>query len=598
MSGFILLLRQPLLAGFSAGLAISLAACSAATSDAPAKPAPPAVLNDAELHEPLNEPQVAPAVREKADMAARASALGKDQAETSVVGKMAASAELKRPLQPMSAPLSIAQAAADSVQGYQDVYREQYQKLASNPVLAVAEQPVSTFSIDVDTGSYANVRRFLNGGSLPPKEAVRLEELVNYFPYAYAPPQGDSPFGVSTELAPSPWHAGSQLLRVAIKAADLQVAELPPANLVFLVDVSGSMDRRDGLPLVQSTLKLLVEQLRPQDRVALVTYAGESQVVLASTSGSEKTKIRAAIDQLAAGGSTAGESGIQLAYQQAQLGMVSKGINRILLATDGDFNVGISDFDSLKQLAADKRKTGVSLTTLGFGTDNYNEQLMEQLADAGDGNYAYIDNLREARKVLVDQLASTLATVASDVKIQIEFNPAEVSEYRLLGYENRALKREDFSNDKIDAGEIGAGHTVTALYEIVPVGAKGWLEPLHFAQGAQPQAKAGELAWLRLRYKPAQQQQSKLLEVPIKAATGVDNIAHASEDLRFAAAVAAFAQQLTGAQYTGTFSLADSAALARSAKGEDRFGLRAEFVQLVELAQSLQAGQNLHAKAD
>ena len=595
MSAFIVLLRQPLLAGFSAGLAVSLAACSAATSEAPAKPAG---LNDAALHEQLNAPQVAPAVREKADGTVSVSSVaGQDKAETMALGKVAVSAEKNKSLLPMSAPLSAA-APADSVSGYQDVYREQYQKLASNPVLAVAEQPVSTFSIDVDTGSYANVRRFLNGGSLPPKEAVRLEELVNYFPYAYAPPQGDSPFGVSTELAPSPWHAGSQLLRVAIKAADLQVAELPPANLVFLVDVSGSMDRRDGLPLVQSTLKLLVEQLRPQDRVALVTYAGAAQVVLASTAGSDKAKIRAAIDQLAAGGSTAGESGIQLAYQQAQLGLVNKGINRILLATDGDFNVGISDFDSLKQLAADKRKTGVSLTTLGFGTDNYNEQLMEQLADAGDGNYAYIDNLREARKVLVDQLASTLATVASDVKIQIEFNPAQVSEYRLLGYENRALKREDFSNDKIDAGEIGAGHTVTALYEIVPVGAKGWLEPLHFAQGARPAAKAGELAWLRLRYKPAQQQQSKLLEVPIKAATGVDNIAQASEDLRFAAAVAAFAQQLTGAQYTGSFSLADSAALARSAKGEDRFGLRAEFVQLVELAQSLQAGQNLHAKAD
>ncbi|MDO8697982.1 MAG: VWA domain-containing protein, partial [Pseudomonas sp.] len=501
MSAFIVLLRQPLLVGFSAGLAISLAACNATTSEAPAKPAPPAALNDAALHEQLDEPQVAPAVRENSDTAARANSLAKDKAEASVVGKMAASAELKKPLQSMSAPMSIAPAPADNVAGYQDVYREQYQKLASNPVLAVAEQPVSTFSIDVDTGSYANVRRFLNDGSLPPKEAVRLEELVNYFPYNYPVAQGDSPFGVSTELAPSPWHAGSQLLRVAIKASDLQVAELPPANLVFLVDVSGSMDRRDGLPLVQSTLKLLVEQLRPQDRVALVTYAGDAQVVLASTSGREKAKIRAAIDQLAAGGSTAGESGIQLAYQQAQLGLVSKGINRILLATDGDFNVGISDFDSLKQLAADKRKTGVSLTTLGFGTDNYNEQLMEQLADAGDGNYAYIDNLREARKVLVDQLASTLATVASDVKIQIEFNPAQVSEYRLLGYENRALKREDFSNDKIDAGEIGAGHTVTALYEIVPVGAKGWLEPLHFDHPAQPAANAGELAWLRLRYK-------------------------------------------------------------------------------------------------
>jgi Ca-activated chloride channel family protein len=597
MSGFILLMRQPLLAGFSAGLAISLAACSAATSEQPVKQGP-AVLADAELHEQLNTPPVAPAVRQEADRAVRANSLAKHKAEASLAGKVAVSAELKKSLHPRSAPMSIAPAPADSVPGYQDVYREQYQKLASNPVLAVAEQPLSTFSIDVDTGSYANVRRFLNDGRLPPKEAVRLEELVNYFPYAYAPPQGDTPFGVSTELAPSPWHAGSQLLRVAIKASDLQVAEMPPANLVFLVDVSGSMDRRDGLPLVQSTLKLLVEQLRPQDHVALVTYAGESQVVLASTAGSDKVKIRAAIDRLAAGGSTAGESGIQLAYQQAQLGFVSKGINRILLATDGDFNVGISDFESLKQLAADKRKTGVSLTTLGFGTDNYNEQLMEQLADAGDGNYAYIDNLREARKVLVDQLASTLATVASDVKIQIEFNPAAVSEYRLLGYENRALKREDFNNDKIDAGEIGAGHTVTALYEIVPVGAKGWLEPLHFVQGTQPVGKAGELAWLRLRYKTPQQSQSKLLEVPIKAAAGPDSIAQASEDLRFAAAVAAFAQQLTGGQYTGSFSLADSAKLARGAKGEDRFGLRAEFVQLVELAQSLQTPPTVLSKAD
>jgi Ca-activated chloride channel homolog len=595
MSAFIVLLRQPLLAGFSAGLAISLAACSAATSEQPTKPGP-ALLADTELHEQLDAPQVAPVVRQEAERGIRGNSQTKDKA--ALAGKMAPSAELKKSLQPMSVPMSIAPAPADSVQGYQDVYREQYQKLASNPVLAVAEQPVSTFSIDVDTGSYANVRRFLNDGSLPPKEAVRLEELVNYFPYNYPAAQGDSPFGVSTELAPSPWHAGSQLLRVAIKASDLQVAELPPANLVFLVDVSGSMDRRDGLPLVQSTLKLLVEQLRPQDRVALVTYAGESHVVLASTSGSEKAKIRAAIDQLAAGGSTAGESGIQLAYQQAQLGMLSKGINRILLATDGDFNVGISDFESLKQLAADKRKTGVSLTTLGFGTDNYNEQLMEQLADAGDGNYAYIDNLREARKVLVDQLASTLATVASDVKIQIEFNPAQVSEYRLLGYENRALKREDFNNDKIDAGEIGAGHTVTALYEIVPVGAKGWLEPLHFDQRDKPIAKAGELAWLRLRYKAPQQSHSKLLEVPIKAATGPDSIALASEDLRFAAAVAAFAQQLTGGQYTGSFSLADSATLARGAKGEDRFGLRAEFVQLVELAQSLQTPATVLSKAD
>src|SRR5690606_18956976 len=372
----------------------------------------------------------------------------------------------------------------------------------------------------------------------------------------------------------------------AIKASDRSVDALPPANLVFLVDVSGSMHRREGLPMVQGTLKLLVDQLRPLDRVSLVTYAGDSQVVLDSTPGSEKAKIRAAIDQLTAAGSTAGESGIQLAYQQASKYLIDGGINRILLATDGDFNVGISDVDSLKQLAADKRKSGVSLTTLGFGVDNYNERLMEQLADAGNGNYAYIDNLREAREVLVDQLGSTLATVASDVKLQLEFNPAEVSEYRLLGYENRALKREDFSNDKVDAGDIGAGHTVTALYEIVPAGGKGWLEPLRYQSNAQPASRSGELAWLRIRYKAPGEASSRLLERPI-AHDEAKPMNAASEDLRFASAVAAFAQQLKDGRYMGDFGLAQSIELARSARGEDRFGLRGEFIQLAEIAQSL-----------
>jgi Ca-activated chloride channel family protein len=373
-------------------------------------------------------------------------------------------------------------------------------------------------------------------------------------------------------------------LRIGIKASDRAVAQLAPANLVFLVDVSGSMDRREGLPLVKSTLKLLVDQLREQDRVSLVVYAGESRVVLEPTSGREKVKIRAAIDQLTAGGSTAGASGIELAYQQAQQAFIPKGINRVLLATDGDFNVGVSDFDSLRQMAVDKRKTGVSLTTLGFGVDNYNEHLMEQLADAGDGNYAYIDNLREARKVLVDQLGSTLAVVAKNVKLQVEFNPAHVSEYRLLGYENRALKREDFSNDKVDAGEIGAGHTVTALYEIVPRGEKGWLEPLRYGQpGAAVSDKSGELAMLRVRYQLPEGGNSRLIERPI-----VDSpVDKASDDLRFAAAVAAFSQQLKDGRYTGEFSLKDTEALARGARGDDRFGLRSEFVQLVELAQSL-----------
>ncbi|MBY8933533.1 vWA domain-containing protein [Pseudomonas fluorescens] len=479
-----------------------------------------------------------------------------------------------------SAPMPLSESYP---QGYRDTQREQYQALADNPIHSVVETPVSTFSADVDTGAYANVRRLLNQGRLPPEGAVRLEEMVNYFPYEYALPSDGSPFGVTTELAASPWNPHTRLLRIGIKASDRAVTELAPANLVFLVDVSGSMDRREGLPMVKSTLKLLVDQLRDQDRVSLVVYAGESRVVLEPTSGREKAKIRTAIEQLTAGGSTAGASGIELAYQMAQQAFIPKGINRILLATDGDFNVGVSDFDSLKQMAVDKRKSGISLTTLGFGVDNYNEHLMEQLADAGDGNYAYIDNLREARKVLVDQLSSTLAVVAKNVKLQVEFNPAQVSEYRLLGYENRALKREDFSNDKVDAGEVGAGHTVTALYEIVPAGEKGWLEPLRYGK-SEPvvSGKSGELAMLRVRYQQPEGGKSLLIERPI-----ANQVATASEDLRFAAAVAAFSQQLKDGRYTGDFSLKDTEALARGARGDDRFGLRNEFVQLVELAQSL-----------
>jgi Ca-activated chloride channel family protein len=557
MAHYLALSRLPLFYGFAGGLALALSACSVKESDSVAA-TPPAA--------PVLAEQAAPAELKKS---------------AAVMGNV------------MPAPrMAVAPMADAQAPGYQDVYREQYQKLADNPIHAVAQDPVSTFSIDVDTGSYANVRRFLNRGQLPPEEAVRLEELVNYFPYSYPAANGDTPFGVSTELAVTPWNPNSRLLKVAIKASELQSQAMPPANLVFLVDVSGSMDRPDGLPLVQSTLKLLVDQLRAEDKVSLVVYAGESRVVLAPTSGSEKAKIRAAIEQLQAGGSTAGESGIQLAYQQAQQGFVAHGINRILLATDGDFNVGVSDFDSLKKLAETKRQTGVSLTTLGFGTDNYNEQLMEQLADAGNGNYAYIDNLREARKVLVQQLSSTLVTVAKDVKIQVEFNPAQVSEYRLLGYENRALKREDFSNDKVDAGEIGAGHTVTALYEIVPAGNKGWLEPLRYPQTDAKRAASSEMALLRIRYKAPEQAQSRLLEVPIAADAKAPAISEASADLRFAAAVAAFAQQLKGGQYTQGFDLAASAELARGAKGEDRFGLRAEFVQLVELAQSLHTAAN------
>ncbi len=536
-----LLFLRPAAQGFAVTLLVALAGCGLSTSSDVSTPVEPA---------PVAELQSAPA-------------------QGAMVKRMAMPASMRM--------------QESAVMEYRSEPREQYENLPDNPMHRVAETPVSTFSADVDTGSYANVRRFLNQGSLPPEGAVRLEEMVNYFPYSYALPTDGSPFGVTTEVAATPWNPRTQLLRIGIKASDRAVAQLAPANLVFLVDVSGSMDRREGLPLVKSTLKLLVDQLREQDRVSLVVYAGESRVVLKPTSGRDKVKIRNAIDQLTAGGSTAGASGIELAYQMAREGFIDKGINRILLATDGDFNVGISDFDSLKQMAASQRKSGVSLTTLGFGVDNYNEHLMEQLADAGDGNYAYIDNLREARKVLVDQLSSTLAVVARDVKLQVEFNPARVSEYRLLGYENRALKREDFNNDKVDAGEIGAGHTVTALYEIVPKGEKGWLEPLRYAAAPAGEGKSGELAMLRVRYKPAGGGESQLIERPIN-----NESTKASDDLRFAAAVAAFAQQLKGdGRYTGSMSLQDTAALARSARGDDPFGLRGEFVQLVELAQGL-----------
>lgn len=544
---------RPVAQGFTLTLLVSLAGCGMSSQDVS--------LNSAHIAQPL------PA----------GALLNESMTGKHTVSTMAAPAAMLSRVS-MNSPM---------VERYRSEPREQYQNLPENPVYSVAETPVSTFSVDVDTGSYANVRRFLNQGRLPPEGAVRLEEMVNYFPYDYALPTDGSPFGVTTEVAPSPWNPATRLLRIGIKASDQTVAQLAPANLVFLVDVSGSMDRNEGLPLVKSTLKLLVDQLRDQDRVSLVVYAGEARVVLKPTSGRDKATIRNAIDQLAAGGSTAGGAGIELAYQMAQEGFIPKGINRVLMATDGDFNVGTSDFDSLKQIATDKRKTGVSLTTLGFGVGNYNEHLMEQLADAGDGNYAYIDNLREARKVLVEQLSSTLAVVAKDVKVQVEFNPAEVSEYRLLGYENRALKREDFNNDKVDAGEIGAGHTVTALYEIVPKGQKGWLEPLRYAK-AQATGTPGELALLRVRYKTPEGGSSRLIERPISRDQQHATLAQASEDLRFSAAVAAFAQQLKGdGRYTAGMDFKDTLALARGARGDDRFGLRNEFVQLVEIAQSL-----------
>ncbi len=469
---------------------------------------------------------------------------------------------------------------------------ERYGQITDNPVKLVAENPVSTFSIDVDTGSYSNVRRMLNHGKLPPSDAVRVEELINYFPYDYALPTGKRPFAVHTEMAPAPWNSERVLLSIGIKGQDVAKHNLPPANLVFLVDVSGSMGSPDKLPLLQSSLKLLVNQMRAQDRIALVTYASGTQVVLPSTSGSEKATINAAIDALRAGGSTAGASGLQLAYSAAQQGFIKNGINRILLATDGDFNVGVSDTAQLKSMVEEKRKSGISLSTLGFGTGNYNEAMMEQIADVGDGAYSYIDNLMEGHKVLVNEMTSTLATIARDVKVQIEFNPAVVREYRQIGYENRQLNREDFNNDKVDAGDIGAGHTVTALYELTLVGSQGSIDPLRYKKAEKTHDPLdGELGFLRLRYKPVQADKSELIEVPLQR-SAIKPFATAGNEFRFATAVAGYGQLLRGGKYTGNWSYADARQLAAGSLGKDGFGYRGEFLRMIDLTQSLATKEN------
>ena len=470
------------------------------------------------------------------------------------------------------------------------VNRENYAHFDNNPIRRVAEQPVSTFSIDVDTGSYANVRRFLRSGTLPVRDAVRVEELINYFSYHYPVPEtASTPFRMTTEIAPTPWNPNTHLLHIGLKGYEVPASELPPSNLVFLVDVSGSMQSSDKLDLVKSSLLLLSRQLRSQDRLSLVVYAGASGVVLEPVVGDQTAKIQNAIEALTAGGSTNGGAGIRLAYRMAEQGFITNGINRVILATDGDFNVGTVSFEALKDLIAEKRKTGISLTTLGVGTGNYNDHLMEQLADVGNGNYAYLDSLTEAQKVLITERSSTLHTIAKDVKIQLEFNPAVVAEYRLIGYENRVLKREDFNNDKIDAGEIGAGHTVTALYEVALTGSQGLrMEPLRYASAEQTdRANAAEFGFLRLRYKAPDSDKSELLEWPLQKEMIAADLGQTTDRFRFAAAVAAFGQLLRGGTYTEAFGYDDLLSLARGARGSDAFGYRGEFLSLIRLAQSL-----------
>jgi len=463
-----------------------------------------------------------------------------------------------------------------------DPGRERYDGKEVSPVKLTRAEPVSTFSVDVDTGAYANVRRFLTAGQLPPKDAVRTEEMINYFRYDYPLPDSrETPFSVTTDVMTTPWNPDTRLLRIGLRGYDLARNERPAANLVFLVDVSGSMNSADKLPLVKTALAGLADELSARDRVSIVVYAGAAGLVLEPTS--DKRQIKAALDRLEAGGSTAGAAGIQLAYRVARDNMIAGGINRVVVATDGDFNVGVSDTKSLIEMVERERDSGVTLTTLGFGTGNYNEALMERVANHGNGNYAYIDSALEARKVLGEEMSSTLFTIAKDVKVQVEFNPAQISQYRLIGYENRALREEDFANDAVDAGDIGAGHQVTAIYEIVPAAMKGWIEQRRY-EGPSPAAasRSGELAFVKLRYKLPDGRTSRLIERPVPAMAMWNRMAP-RPDFRFAAAVAAYGQILRGDPLMNGFTMAQTAALA----GEQSDFWRQEFVRLAGLAESL-----------
>jgi Ca-activated chloride channel family protein len=482
------------------------------------------------------------------------------------------------------------------------LYRERYQHPGDHHILRVTEQPVSTFSVDVDTGAYSNTRRWLNQGRLPPEDAVRVEEFVNYFDYAYAQPETpDTPFRVNTEIAPTPWNPQTHLLRIGIQGYAVPAEQLPNANLVFLVDVSGSMQSEDKLPLLRNALSMLVGELDADDSISLVVYAGASGIVLPPTPGDQKARIIAALQALEAGGSTNGGAGIELAYRMARQNFHAGGVNRVILATDGDFNVGIANTEELVDFIQRQRDAGIALTTLGFGSGNYNDHLMEQLADEGNGNYAYIDRLSEARKVLSQELSATLLTIASDVKIQVEFNPAAVTEYRLIGYENRVLNESDFSNDRIDAGEIGAGHRVTALYELSLTGSDGLrLPPRRYETNAltdkartDPSRYPDELAHLRIRYKRPGESTSQLIAAPILRHSILPATGQASEDFRFAAAVAAFGQKLRGGSYLQNWGWKEISELAAAARGHDVYGYRGEFQQLVALAQTLATADRL-----
>jgi Ca-activated chloride channel family protein len=470
---------------------------------------------------------------------------------------------------------------------------EQYENIVENRFMKALDQPLSTFSIDVDAASYSNLRRFVNNGQIPPPDAVRIEELVNYFSYNYSQPSGEDPFAVHTEVAASPWHKNHQLVMVGLQGKKIPVESLPPSNLVFLIDVSGSMQDANKLPLVKASMNLLVDQLRKEDHVSMVVYAGAAGLVLPPTSGVEKEKIREAIDRLEAGGSTAGSAGIKLAYSTAKSQFLKEGNNRVILCTDGDFNVGVSSDEALEKMIEEERKSGVFLTVLGFGMGNYQDAKMQKLADKGNGNHAYIDQLNEAKKVLVNEFGGTLFTIAKDVKLQVEFNPALVKAYRLVGYENRMLNKEDFNNDKKDAGDMGSGHTVTALYEIIPTGVNSAyidsVDVLKYqstkTETAQAGANSNELMTVKIRYKQPAGDKSKLLVHTVnKTSKGWEQ---ASENFRFASAVAGYGMLVRNSEFKGNVTYNRLLKMIKSSIGTDEQGYRREFKNIVENTASL-----------
>ncbi len=489
----------------------------------------------------------------------------------------------------LASPAEMMRSPADGETQPPGFNTEAYDRIDDNRYLDAKQNPLSTFSIDVDTASYANVRRFLNQGQLPPKDAVRIEELINYFKYDYPAPDDGSPFSVSTEAAGCPWNEEHRLVRIGLKGREIADDQRPPSNLVFLIDVSGSMQPPNKLPMLTSSLKMLVGRLNENDRVAIVVYASATGLVLPSTACDNKDTILAALDRLQAGGSTNGGAGIQLAYDTAAAHFIRGGTNRVILATDGDFNVGVTNQGDLTRLIEERAKTGVFLSVLGFGMGNLKDSTMEKLADRGNGNYAYIDTLDEARKVLVEQMGGTLVTIAKDVKIQVEFNPARVAAYRLIGYENRMLRAEDFNDDKKDAGEIGAGHTVTALYEIVPAGKTvpvSRVDPFKYQPLAPTDTAASpELLTVKLRYKNPESDSSDRLELPL-----VDDghgFTDAPSDFQFAAAVAAFGMILRDSEYRGSATIDTVIEMAQAARGADKEGYRLDFIKLTKLAKAI-----------